>query len=65
MKAYSTCVGEGPFVAEKAADGEWNDKLRKAGNEFGAATGRQEESGRLMQLQADMDCSVRMQEILP
>ena len=25
----------------------------------------QEESGRLMQLQADMDCSVRMQEILP
>lgn len=40
MKAYSTCVGEGPFVAEKAADGEWNDKLRKAGNEFGAATGR-------------------------
>ena len=40
MKAYSTCVGEGPFVAEKAAGEEWNEKLRKAGNEFGAATGR-------------------------
>ena len=40
MKAYSTCVGEGPFAAEKAAGEDWNDKLRKAGNEFGAATGR-------------------------
>lgn len=65
MKAYSTCVGEGPFVAEKAADGEWNDKLRKAGKNLVLQPDVQEESGRLMQLQADMDCSVRMQEILP
>ena len=27
-------------MAEKAAGEEWNEKLRKAGNEFGAATGR-------------------------
>lgn len=38
MKAYSTCVGEGPFTAELFGDeGEF---LRKAGNEYGAATGR-------------------------
>lgn len=38
MKAYSTCVGEGPFVAE--AFGAEAEKLRAAGNEYGAATGR-------------------------
>jgi len=38
MKAYSTCVGEGPFVAE--AFGEEAETLRKAGGEYGAATGR-------------------------
>ncbi len=37
-KAYSTCVGEGPFVAEM--HGTDADKLRDEGNEFGAATGR-------------------------
>ena len=37
-KAYSTCVGEGPFVGE--LDGEEADKLREAGAEYGAATGR-------------------------
>ncbi|MDL2253796.1 adenylosuccinate synthase [Ruminococcaceae bacterium OttesenSCG-928-I18] len=37
-KAYSTCVGEGPFVAEW--QGEDAEKLRTEGNEFGAATGR-------------------------
>ncbi len=38
VKAYSTCVGEGPFVAEWfGADAE---KLREAGSEYGAATGR-------------------------
>lgn len=40
LKAYSTCVGAGPFVAEKAASEQWNDNLRVNGNEFGAATGR-------------------------
>lgn len=38
MKAYSTCVGEGPFTAEMF--GEEAEELRKAGNEYGAATGR-------------------------
>ena len=38
MKAYSTCVGEGPFTAELF--GEEADKLREAGGEYGAATGR-------------------------
>lgn len=38
MKAYSTCVGEGPFTAEMF--GEEAENLRKAGNEYGAATGR-------------------------
>lgn len=38
VKAYSTCVGEGPFVCEWF--GEEADKLRVEGNEFGAKTGR-------------------------
>ena len=37
-KAYSTAVGEGPFICEWLD--ERADALRKAGNEFGAATGR-------------------------
>ena len=38
MKAYSTCVGEGPFVAEYF--GDKGERLRKLGAEYGAATGR-------------------------
>ena len=38
MKAYSTCVGEGPFTAEWF--GEEAEQLRVAGAEYGAATGR-------------------------
>ncbi|NLN55077.1 MAG: adenylosuccinate synthase [Clostridiales bacterium] len=38
MKAYSSCVGEGPFVSE-LFDRE-GDALREAGGEYGAATGR-------------------------
>ena len=38
MKAYSTCVGEGPFTAEYF--GEKAEALRRAGGEYGAATGR-------------------------
>ena len=38
MKAYSTCVGEGPFTAE--IFGDKAEELRRAGNEYGAATGR-------------------------
>lgn len=38
VKAYSSCVGEGPFVCEWfGADAE---KLRDAGDEYGAKTGR-------------------------
>ncbi|MDO4990529.1 MAG: adenylosuccinate synthase [Eubacteriales bacterium] len=38
MKAYSSCVGEGPFVCELF--GEEGHLLREAGAEYGAATGR-------------------------
>lgn len=38
VKAYSTCVGEGPFTAEWF--GEEASRLREAGSEYGAATGR-------------------------
>lgn len=38
MKAYSSCVGEGPFTAELF--GEEAEALRQAGGEYGAATGR-------------------------
>ena len=38
IKAYSSCVGEGPFVCELF--GEEGDRLREAGGEYGAATGR-------------------------
>ena len=38
MKAYSSCVGAGPFTCEYF--GEKADKLRELGGEYGAATGR-------------------------
>jgi adenylosuccinate synthase len=38
MKAFSTCVGAGPFVTEMK--GEVSDKLREIAYEYGAATGR-------------------------
>ena len=38
VKAYSTCVGEGPFVCELF--GEEASRLREAGGEYGAKTGR-------------------------
>ena len=38
VKAYSTCVGEGPFTCEWF--GEEAEKLREAGAEYGAKTGR-------------------------
>ena len=38
VKAYSTCVGEGPFVCEMF--GEEADRLRRLGNEFAAGTER-------------------------
>ena len=38
VKAYSTCVGEGPFVCEMF--GAEAEKLREEGAEYGAKTGR-------------------------
>ena len=38
VKTYSSCVGEGPFTCELF--GEEADKLREAGFEYGAKTGR-------------------------
>lgn len=43
MKAYSTCVGEGPFVTELFD--ETGDAIRQQGKEFGASTGRSRRIG--------------------
>lgn len=45
VKAYSTCVGEGPFVTELFD--EVGDRLRQIGAEYGAATGRPRRIGYL------------------
>lgn len=45
VKAYSTCVGEGPFVCEMFGDEA--EALRKAGFEYGAKTGRPRRVGPL------------------
>ena len=45
VKAYSTCVGEGPFVGEMS--GEEAERLREAGGEYGAKTGRPRRVGPL------------------
>ena len=45
VKAYSTCVGEGPFVCEWF--GKEADDLREAGGEYGAKTGRPRRVGPL------------------
>lgn len=45
VKAYSSCVGEGPFTVEMF--GEEAEKLRQAGGEYGAATGRPRRVGGL------------------
>ena len=43
MKAYTTRVGEGPFVTELL--GEFGEKVRQIGGEFGAVTGRPRRCG--------------------
>ncbi len=45
VKAYSTCVGEGPFVCEWS--GTEAERLREAGAEYGAKTGRARRVGPL------------------
>ena len=42
-KAYVTRVGEGPFPTE--LDGETGERIRRAGSEFGATTGRPRRTG--------------------
>ncbi|MCX5845153.1 MAG: adenylosuccinate synthase [Deltaproteobacteria bacterium] len=42
-KAYTTRVGEGPFVTELT--GETGDRLREVGHEYGATTGRKRRCG--------------------
>lgn len=43
MKAYTTRVGEGPFPTE--LHDKMGERIRKAGNEFGATTGRPRRCG--------------------
>ena len=43
MKAYTTRVGEGPFVTELTD--ELGEKLREVGHEYGATTGRPRRCG--------------------
>ena len=43
MKAYTTRVGEGPFVTE--LHGEFGEKVRQLGGEYGAVTGRPRRCG--------------------
>ncbi len=57
MKAYSTCVGEGPFTVEMF--GEEAQKLRIAGGEFGAATGRPRRVGGFDVVASGYGCMVQ------
>ena len=57
MKAYSTCVGEGPFTAEMF--GEEANKLREAGGEYGAATGRPRRVGGFDVVASKYGCRVQ------
>ena len=61
LKAYSTCVGAGPFVAENAMSEEWQKLLRKYGGEYGAATGRPRRVGPLMLLPVLTALNARIQ----
>lgn len=57
MKAYSSCVGEGPFTVELF--GKEADALRKAGNEYGAATGRPRRVGPFDAVASKYGCKVQ------
>ncbi len=57
MKAYSTCVGEGPFTAEMF--GEEAEELRRAGGEYGAATGRPRRVGGFDVVASKYGCMVQ------
>lgn len=57
MKAYSTCVGEGPFTVEMFD--EEGEALRKAGGEYGAATGRPRRVGPFDVVASKYGCKVQ------
>ena len=57
VKAYSTCVGEGPFTAEWFGDEA--EQLRVAGGEYGASTGRPRRVGWLDLVAARYGCQVQ------
>ena len=57
MKTYSTCVGEGPFTAEMF--GNEAEELRKAGGEYGAATGRPRRVGGFDVVASKYGCMVQ------
>ncbi len=70
VKAYSTCVGEGPFVCEWF--GEEAEQLRNAGGEYGAKTGRARRVGPLdivatkygVEIQGATDLAITKMDIL-
>ena len=70
VKAYSTCVGEGPFTCEWF--GEEAEELRKNGFEYGAKTGRPRRVGPLdivatrygVQVQGATDIALTKMDIL-
>jgi adenylosuccinate synthase len=56
MKAYTTRVGEGPFPTE--LHDEMGEELRRAGNEFGATTGRPRRCGWFDAVSSRYSCMV-------
>ena len=56
MKAYTTRVGEGPFPTELLC--EMGEELRRAGNEFGATTGRPRRCGWFDAVSSRYSCMV-------
>ena len=57
MKAYSSCVGAGPFTCE--FEGEEAVALREAGGEYGAATGRPRRVGGFDVVASKYGCKVQ------
>jgi len=56
VKAYSTRVGEGPFLSEDS--GEDGEKMRSKGFEFGSTTGRPRRCGWLDMVQLKYSCMI-------
>jgi len=56
VKAYSTRVGEGPFLSEDL--GEVGEKMRSLGREFGSTTGRPRRCGWLDMAQLKYSCMI-------